>query len=448
MIAALVALLIFVLAFGVGYLVHARLGQRRNDASRGDSNERLELVLWSTGDELWELDLARNEYTLSNPLQHFEFSSKIVVRKGTELLNDLKPEDRPEFDSAFIAHLKGHTEFLDVVYRARSTTGEWRWLRTRGRVTEREPSGRALRMLGTTSDVTDLKTHQSELERLNEGLESRVQQRTEALHGSNVALQSTIDELTRAQQQLVHAEKLAALGGLVAGVAHEINTPLGIGVTAASFLEQETRRMGVELDEKRLTQERLQQYRTTAAESTQLILRNLTRADQLVKSFKQVAVDQSSEQKRVIDLGVYLHEIMSSLHPELKRTQHIVAIDCPPGLSFNTYPGAIFQIVVNLVMNSVIHAFADKPQGTISIYAVREAGQVTLIYEDDGAGMSDDVRRRIFDPFFTTRRGAGGSGLGMHIAWNLATQVLGGSISCESTPGTGTRFDLRFPAVD
>jgi signal transduction histidine kinase len=205
--------------------------------------------------------------------------------------------------------------------------------------------------------------------------------------------------------------------------------------------------MGVELDESRLTRERLQRYRQTAAESSELILRNLMRADKLVKSFKQVAVDQSSEEKRVVDLGLYLHEIMSSLHPELKRTQHIVAIDCPPGLSLNTYPGAIFQIVVNLVMNSLIHAFVDRPQGAISIYAAREAGQVTMIYQDDGIGMSEDVRSRIFDPFFTTRRGAGGSGLGMHIAWNLATQVLGGSIACDSKPGAGTRFEMRFPAA-
>jgi C4-dicarboxylate-specific signal transduction histidine kinase len=447
MIASLACLLAAVLGFAVGYLVHSRRVMRLRESGEGDSAKRLELVLWSTGDELWEIDLARDQYTLSNPLQHFESSSANLAKRGKNMRNELLPEDRANFDRLAVAHLKGHSEFLDVVYRARSDTGEWRWLRTRGRVTERDASGRALRMFGTTSDVTDFKNHQSELERLNEGLESHVQQRTQALHRSNQELQSTIDELKRTQQQLVHAGKLAALGGLVAGVAHEINTPLGIGVTAASFLEQETRRMGVELDEDRLTRERLQVFRQTALESSQLILRNLMRADGLVKSFKQVAVDQSSEHRRAIDLGVYLHEILSSLRPEIKRTQHIVAIDCPPGLMLNTYPGAIFQVMVNLVMNSMIHAFADRPQGTMSIYAAREAEQVTILFEDDGAGMSDDVRRQIFDPFFTTRRGAGGSGLGMHIAWNLVTQVLAGSIVCESKLDVGTRFEVRFPAT-
>jgi len=314
-------------------------------------------------------------------------------------------------------------------------------------VVERDSQGRALRMLGTTGDVTEFKNHEIALEKLNRELESRVDQRTDALNQTNHDLQISIDELRQAQEQLVHAEKLAALGGLVAGVAHEINTPLGIGVTAASYLEQETKRLGLELEENRLTRESLERFRQTAMESTQLIMRNLTRADKLVKSFKQVAVDQSSEQKRVIDLAVYLNEIMTSLHPSLKRTQHQVEIHCPDGLMLETYPGALYQIVVNLVLNSLMHAFADRPAGTISITARRVGEQVVLLYRDDGCGMDDTVRRKIFDPFFTTKRAEGGSGLGLHIVWNLATQVLAGSIICESSPGAGSTFELRFPAV-
>ena len=153
------------------------------------------------------------------------------------------------------------------------------------------------------------------------------------------------------------------------------------------------------------------------------------------------------DQKRIIDLGVYLQEIESSLHPELKRTRHEMEIDCPPGLILDTYPGAIFQILANLVMNSLMHAFVDRPQGRIVISVRGEADEVSMTYRDDGSGMTEDVRRQIFDPFFTTRRGSGGSGLGLHIVWNLATQMLAGSIACESAPETGTRFKLRFPAV-
>jgi C4-dicarboxylate-specific signal transduction histidine kinase len=200
------------------------------------------------------------------------------------------------------------------------------------------------------------------------------------------------------------------------------------------------------LEANQLTRESLERFRQTATESAQLILRNLTRADKLVKSFKQVAVDQSSEQKRVIDLAVYLQEILSSLHPSLKRTQHQVEIYCPDGLLLETYPGALYQIVVNLVLNSLMHAYADQPEGTITITARRVGDQVVLIYRDDGCGMREEVRKKIFDPFFTTKRGEGGSGLGLHIVWNLASQVLGGSISCESSPGAGASFELRYPA--
>jgi signal transduction histidine kinase len=204
--------------------------------------------------------------------------------------------------------------------------------------------------------------------------------------------------------------------------------------------------LGVELEEKRLTAESLHRFRQSALESCQLILRNLMRADKLVKSFKQVAVDQSSEQKRRIDLAGYLQEIMSSLHPTLKRTQHDVSIDCPAGLELDTYPGALYQIVVNLVMNSLTHAFGNRSDGHIMVRARRVGDMIVLGYRDDGAGMSDEVRKKMFEPFFTTRRGEGGSGLGMHIVWNLATQVLQGTIQVESAPGAGTAFELKFPA--
>lgn len=450
MIFSLVAVVYLVLAFCLGYLIRDRLTLRNRQAHRlaeRDKEQRLDLVLWSTGDELWEMDMARDQFTRTNPLRNIKLPSQEVVRKASSMRSEIMPEDRPRFDNALVAHFKGETEFLNVTYRARADNGEWRWLRSRGRVVERDSEGRSLRMIGTTSDVTEFKQHEIALEILNRELESRVRQRTEALNQTNQDLQRSIDELKQAQKQLVHAEKMAALGGLVAGVAHEINTPLGIGVTAASYLEQETRRMGIQLDGNRLTHDDLQRFRQIAVESTQLILRNLMRADKLVKSFKQVAVDQSSEQKRIIDLGAYLQEIMSSLHPELKRTRHKVDIECPPNLVLDTYPGAIFQIMANLVMNSLMHAFANRPEGEISISARREAGQVVMTYRDDGAGMSDEVRRQVFDPFFTTRRGTGGSGLGLHIVWNLAIQVLGGSITCESGPGAGTRFELRFPAI-
>jgi C4-dicarboxylate-specific signal transduction histidine kinase len=446
----LLAILAMAVAFALGFLVRSRLGagnRLARKAAEKESEQRLDMVLWSTGDEFWEMDMSKDTFTRTNPLKHMFLTNYEVVQAASTLRSEVAEEDRAAFDGALVAHFKGKTEYLDVSYRARTNDGSWCWLRTRGRVVERGPDGRALRMLGTTGDITEFKNHELALEKLNEELEMRVQQRTEALDLSNRELQVSLRELRDAQEQLVHAEKMAALGGLVAGVAHEINTPLGIGVTAASYLEQETRKLGVELEEKRLTAEGLHRFRQSALESCQLILRNLMRADKLVKSFKQVAVDQSSEQKRRIDLSAYLSEIMSSLHTTLKRTQHEVSIDCPAGLELETYPGALYQIVVNLVMNSLTHAFANRNDGHIMIRARRSGDFITLNYRDDGSGMSEEVRRKIFEPFFTTRRGEGGSGLGMHIVWNLATQVLQGSIQVESAPGHGTAFELKFPAV-
>jgi C4-dicarboxylate-specific signal transduction histidine kinase len=447
---SVVSVFAMLLAFGLGFLVRERLTartRREHRAAEADSEQRLDLVLWSTGDELWEMDMAKDTFTRTNPLRHLFLTNYEIVQAASTLRTEVMPDDRPAFDGALVAHFKGETEYLDVSYRARTNDGNYVWLRTRGRVVERDARGRAVRMLGTTGDITEFKNHELALEQLNRELETRVQQRTEALDNSNQELQVSLDELQQAQAQLVHAEKMAALGGLVAGVAHEINTPLGIGVTAASYLEQETRRLGIELEEKRLSAESLNRFRQSALESCQLILRNLMRADKLVKSFKQVAVDQSSEARRRIDLAAYLQEIMSSLHPSLKRTKHEVDIQCPDGLELETFPGALYQIVVNLVLNSLMHGFRDRNDGHIAMSARRVGDFAVLTYRDDGIGMSEEVRRRVFEPFFTTRRGEGGSGLGMHIVWNLATQVLKGTMTVESAPGEGATFELKFPLV-
>ena len=413
-----------------------------------DRDERLKMVLWSTGDELWELETDKDQFTRTNPLRHLKANSDVLVTRASRLRESIHPDDRAEFDRSMLAHFKGETEYWDVSYRAGAMHGEWRWLRSRGRVVERDAGGRALRVVGTTGDVTDFKHHELELEKLNLELESRVRQRTDALHQTNIDLRSSIDELKKMQDYLVHSEKMAALGNLVAGVAHEINTPLGIGVTAASFLEGETKRLGDALENGTLTREALVQFRQGALESAQLILRNLMRADKLVRSFKQVAVDQSPEERRSIDLAVYLQEILTSLRPALKKTAFEFEIDCPESLILDTYPGAVYQIVANLVMNSLLHGFAGREQGRIRLSARREGDMVMLDYSDDGNGMGEETRRRIFEPFFTTRRGEGGSGLGLHIAWNLATELLKGTIACESTPGQGARFELRIPASE
>lgn len=439
-------------AFGLGLLAfiawqtHQRVQERRRSATRvAQSEERLKLALWGTGDELWDVELPTGRLFRMNPLLHLKVTQESAEQSLKGYAPFVHPEDRSVFNEEMVAHVKGDSEFFEATYRSLGVDGTWRWLRSRGRCVARDAAGNAIRIVGTTEDITEVKEHEQALERVNQALEERVRDRTADLTIVNDNLKMTIEQLRQAQRQLVESEKMAALGGLVAGVAHEINTPLGVGVTAASHLESEARRMSSLASHEGLKRSDFEAFQKVARDSTQLILRNLQRADKLVKSFKQVAVDQSSEQKRNIVLRSYIDEILTSLHPALKKTRHVVTVECPESLAFETYPGAIYQIIVNLVMNSIVHGFEGADAGTIRIVAGAENGIVTLVYSDNGRGMSDDVRRRVFEPFFTTRRGQGGSGLGMHIAYNLTTQVLRGTLTCESALGQGVKFTVMFP---
>jgi signal transduction histidine kinase/ligand-binding sensor domain-containing protein len=420
---------------------------RANEEALRSSKDRLNLALWGSGDEMWDIDLASGRIRRENALAGTELASDSQFPKLVDYLEYVHPADQRRLRDALIAHIKGEVDHFECSYRTRASAGGWLWLLGKGRVLVRDEQGRALRMVGTNRDISQLKQVEDDLRSLNEELELRVKWRTEALEQANSELKSTLDQLTRAQRQLVESEKLAALGGLVAGVAHEINTPLGVGVTAASHLQQETARLAQAVHESRVTRTDLDHFLEQAQQSSDLVLRNLDRASQLVRSFKQVAVDQSSEQRRAFRLGEYLQEILLSLHPRIKKQRTEVAIDCDADLVMDTYPGALYQIVVNLVINSIVHAFDEGHGGRIGISARREGDEVVIDYRDDGKGMSESVQKRVFEPFFTTRRGTGGSGLGLHIVYNLATQILGGSVSCESTPGKGTLFRVVLPRI-
>jgi ligand-binding sensor domain-containing protein/signal transduction histidine kinase len=412
-----------------------------------EREDRLKLALWGSGDELWDLDLRTHTLRRVNPLPHMRVGAESEIGDARTMTATVHPDDVDEVDNAMRAVVRGSRDHVDVTYRAEGLDGNWHWLRTRGRVVLRDRSGRVLRLAGTVGDVSQLQEQQIALAQINRELEKRVIERTQALTATNAELESTLAALTRTQHQLVEQEKMAALGSLVAGIAHEINTPLGIGVTAASHLEAASQDMQGKLTGGHLTRAELDNYTRLALDGAQLILRNLQRADKLVKSFKQVAVDQASDERRRIDLAQYLDEIVTSLQPTLRRAKHRVEVDVNGAVILDTLPGAIYQSIANLVQNSVLHGFGERSDGLIRIEARRDGAECVIDYRDDGAGMAEDVRRRVFEPFYTTRRGQGGSGLGMHIVYNLVTQALRGSIHCESSPGRGARFVLRFPAI-
>jgi len=273
----------------------------------------------------------------------------------------------------------------------------------------------------------------------------RMRKTKELLEEQNAALNSALTQLQQAQGELVRKEKLASLGELVAGVAHEINTPLGICVTATSHLVEELRLTRGELAAGEMTEESLNSFFDIVDQSLRIMTTNTQRAAALVRSFKQVAVDQSSGDIRSFNLRAYINEVLLSLQPKLKGRPIKVEVDCPPDLVMDSFPGAVSQIVTNMVVNSLVHGFERDQPGHIAIRAALEGGTVVFSYTDDGAGMDKESLDKLFDPFFTTKRGSGGSGLGAHILFNLVTGALGGTVQVDSAPGQGLRYALRFP---
>jgi signal transduction histidine kinase len=254
--------------------------------------------------------------------------------------------------------------------------------------------------------------------------------------------------LEDAQLQLMRREKMAALGGLVAGVAHEINTPMGVAVTAASLLRDRLTGLARDFDGGQLRKRTLADFLRDAGEAAELTLGNLRRASELVASFKQVAVDQSHATRRQVHLAPYLREVLSSLAPLYKRTPHRLEVDLDGALEAILDPGALSQIVTNLVQNALRHAFEGDVPGTMRLTLRSPSpGEIELAFADDGRGLSREEQRRLFEPFFTTQRGQGGSGLGMHIVHNLVTEALQGTIAVDSEPGEGTELRIRFPAA-
>ncbi|MBN1699548.1 MAG: substrate-binding domain-containing protein [Spirochaetales bacterium] len=273
----------------------------------------------------------------------------------------------------------------------------------------------------------------------------QIQNQAKHLEAANMELHKTLHTLKNTQQRLVESKKMAALGGLVAGVAHEINTPIGIGVTAASHLAKKTEELLLKINSNELSKSELADYIEIANESTSMILSNLKRSHELIKSFKGIAVDQSSEEKRSFHLKEYIQDILLSLRPRLKKINHEIVINCPDDVKIFSYPGAFSQIITNLILNSLFHAFEDIEHGRMEIDIKTVDDEMIFTYSDNGKGIEEKNMQKIFDPFFTTKRAQGGTGLGLHLIYNIITQTLGGTIKCKSKQGKGTRFIMRLP---
>lgn len=297
-------------------------------------------------------------------------------------------------------------------------------------------------------DMSEELNAKRELKALNLSLESRVVERSSELADANRELLATLDTLRHTQRDLISAEKMASLGSLVAGVAHELNTPIGNSLLAATTLVERASEFQKAMDTGSIRRSALALHLEEIKEGCNMIAGSLQRAGNLITSFKQVAVDQTNDQRRVFDLELLLSDTLSTFAPRLRLANCSVVLDLKEAFSFDSYPGSLCQVINNLINNALLHAFDDRGWGNINILA-REAGLgwVEIIFSDDGAGMPEHVLHHIFDPFFTTKMGQGGSGLGMNIVYNIITAILGGRIEVSSVLAQGTIIKMVIPCI-
>ncbi|HYD32710.1 MAG TPA: PAS domain S-box protein [Azospirillaceae bacterium] len=390
--------------------------RRQAEQALRQSEERLNLAVSTTRSGVWDADYQTGVHWWSPEfLAMMGYDSDELPREAGTWEMLIHPEERARVTAEAALYLAGERPAYHATFRMSHKDGGDIWVEARGHAL-RDTAGKPLRFTGIMSDITE--------RRRNE------------------------EALRAAQEGLIQAEKMASLGGLVAGVAHEINTPIGSALTASSHLSERTEGFSCLFESGTLRKSDAQGYIKLALETTTIITSNISRAAELIQSFKQVAVDQSSDERRRFKMRGYIDEVLTSLRPRLRKAAHSVAVDCPMEMEVDTYPGALFQVLTNLVMNALVHAFAEGQTGGIIITVGEPAdGEVELRFADSGRGIPKNHLARIFDPFFTTRRGSGGTGLGLHIVFNIVTRRLGGTIKCDSTEGRGTTFTIRFPRV-
>lgn len=320
--------------------------------------------------------------------------------------------------------------------------GSHGWFALYGRVLS-DPTG--VMFVTTLIDVTEPLRAREEVMALNSQLEDRVQERTQQLQSANEELSQTVQSLNETMDQLVQSEKLASLGALVAGMSHELNTPIGNGLTVASSLEHKTQEFAAQLVQG-LRKSTLDQFIADTQFAADILVRNLAQAGALVSSFKSVAVDQTSAQRRLFSMQSVVSEIVLTLHPAIRKSGCVVTQDIEPNLELDSYPGAFGQVLSNLINNAIIHGLKPAEAGGIRITARRTSGHhAEVAVHNTGTPIDPAHLKRIFDPFFTTRMGQGGSGLGLHIVHTLVTGLLGGKVTVTSTEALGTEFVVQLP---
>ncbi|NQZ21181.1 MAG: PAS domain-containing protein [Colwellia sp.] len=414
--------------------------------------QRLQHSLWASGDELWDWDIVHNHVHRHSVVPRIDYGQEKKLINQQRPGSFVHPDDQTDYRYLLEQCIHHGSNSFEMAIRVKDLTNNWCWVLDKGKVIQRNERGDAIRIAGAFKDISRLKEHESSLKHLNEKLELKVTERTKELSAKNDKVEQALSQLQHAQKSLIESEKMAALGGLVAGIAHEINTPLGISITAISHNQDSLFDVEKMLKDKTLRQVDLQKAIKAQSKGYRMVLKNLDRANVLISNFKQVAVDQSSEMQREINLTNYIHEIHHSLKPLFNgsdvREKHItVDIKGSEDIVITTYPGALFQIMSNFMENSLKHGFDNIDYGNIIITTFQTPSHVEIIYADNGKGMSESMLKQVYDPFVTSKRNEGGSGLGMHIVFNLVTQLFKGDIKCQSTLDEGIEIIISFPKI-
>lgn len=359
-------------------------------------------------------------------------ASNFIGNKKLTFESIIHPDDRD-----YVRSIIGISKPYSLEYRIISKNDEIKWIYEKGRGIF-DSKGDFKHLDGILIDITDKKKTEVELFKYKTELEEIVKNRT-------IELEASIENLTYTQNRLVESEKMASLGRLVSGVAHLINTPVGIGITSTSYLIDITNEMKKIFSSNEITKQGLKSYLNSIAETSELVISNFNLVANIVKTFKQITVDLSSEDKRTFEVRKYLRDLVEGFYPTSSLNNITITIDCPDPIIITNYPGALSRVINSLISNSLQHAFNNIKNGEIKIKIFSNKQDLNIVYTDNGIGMSEVDLNRIFDPFFTTDRKNKLFGLGLNITHNLVTQALGGNIYCFSQENFGTEFNIIFP---
>ena len=421
--------------------VHAEL-EKAARKEIAESEQQLNLALWGSGDILWDWNLQNGSIKRQNLPVDSRFDSQ-TKGNSIECVKDMvHPDDFANLESAFKQHIINETPYFEASYRILNKHGEWRWLLDRGKAVDRDENGIATRIAGTQRDISALKKNEVALQTLNNELEERVMERTFELNKTNSELMFTIEKLEIAQEYLIEAEKHAALGGMVAGLAHEINTPLGTAITAVSHLKSTTSNTESQFKSKTLSSKGFETFIDEVHSSSSLIESGVGKAGELVARFKLLA---STKESQSIDI----FKIRELIEHSFKIVQNTLEVSTACQLkvigdaALTSYKATFAQVLTILIENTLIHADSESLVITCKINQTPQG--VELEYTDNGKGIEQGMEKRIFEPFYTSLRTQGHSGLGLHIAYNNITQDLGGSIALESGIKQGLGFLIKIP---